>query len=153
MYYYAISIRCASFIMVNSSWTKSHIDAILQHSDPLLDLIHLLPPLFLIRLFTKSRGLTTARTVYPPCDTREIAKFPLEGREPVILSVAQFRFVPLGCCIFRLFHIFLRSLDLKRTMLHSWGLFNGFSVHSHNIRILKSRIHRWREPIERKWCF
>jgi len=91
MYYYAISVRSASFIMVNSSWTKHHIDAILQYSDPLLDTIHLLPPFFLIHFFTKSRGLTTARTVYPPCDTREMAKFPLQGRALVILSVAQFR--------------------------------------------------------------
>lgn len=89
--------------MVNSSWTKSHIDAILQYSDPLLDTIHLLPPFSLIHLFTKSRGLTAARTVYPPCDTREIAKFPLEDRGLVILSVAQFRFVPWRAVSFRAF--------------------------------------------------
>jgi alpha-1,2-mannosyltransferase len=94
MYYYALSVRSASFIMVNSSWTKGHIDAILQYSDPFLDAIHLLPPFCLIHLFTKSGGLTTSRTVYPPCDTREMAKFPLEDRDLVILSVAQFRFVP-----------------------------------------------------------
>lgn len=91
MYYYAISVRSASFIMVNSSWTKNHIDAILQHSDPILDAIHFLPPFSLIHLFKNTQGLTTARTVYPPCDTREMAKFPLEDRDLVILSVAQFR--------------------------------------------------------------
>lgn len=31
--------------------------------------------------------------VYPPCDTREMAKFSLQDRERIILSVAQFRYV------------------------------------------------------------
>lgn len=93
MYYYAVSVRSASFLMVNSSWTKSHIDAILQRSDPLLDTIHLIPPFSFLHLFTKSHGLTAARIVYPPCDTREMVKFTLGGREHVILSIAQFRFV------------------------------------------------------------
>jgi alpha-1,2-mannosyltransferase len=103
MYYYAVSIRRASFIMVNSSWTKGHIDAILQHSDPLLNTIHLLPPLNLLHLFARSQGLTTAQTVYPSCDTKEMASLELRDRECVILSIAQFRLV---------FHVvFFRSLS------------------------------------------
>lgn len=93
MYYYAFSLRTASFLMVNSTWTKNHIDAILCHSDPLLDLVHLLPPLVFLRFLIPNKSLREAKIVYPPCDTREIAKFPLEGRERVILSVAQFRYV------------------------------------------------------------
>jgi len=85
MYYYAASIRRASFIMVNSSWTKSHIDEILQHSDPLLDAIHFLPYLSL------AHKLQTAQIVYPPCDTKQIATFQIRDRERVILSLAQFR--------------------------------------------------------------
>ncbi|TFK40482.1 mannosyltransferase [Crucibulum laeve] len=91
MYHYALALQSASFIMVNSSWTKNHIDAILQHSDPILEFIHLLPPLSVIRFFKSSNPPKEARIVYPPCNTREMAKFPLEGRERVILSVAQFR--------------------------------------------------------------
>jgi alpha-1,2-mannosyltransferase len=91
MYYYAMSLRTASFLMVNSSWTKNHIDSILQHSDILLDAIHMLPPLFLIKFFAPQQGPQTAKVVYPPCDTREMVKFPLTNRERVILSVAQFR--------------------------------------------------------------
>ncbi|KAK4693838.1 hypothetical protein P7C70_g8854, partial [Phenoliferia sp. Uapishka_3] len=32
-----------------------------------------------------------ARTVYPPCDTISLASLPLEGREKIVLSLAQFR--------------------------------------------------------------
>ncbi|KAH7928759.1 glycosyltransferase family 4 protein [Leucogyrophana mollusca] len=92
MYYYALSLRRASFIMVNSSWTKNHIDAILQHSDTLLDLLHQIPPFVAIRLITAgSPSPKSARVVHPSCDTREMSRFALEGRERVILSVAQFR--------------------------------------------------------------
>lgn len=94
MYYYSLSLRTASFLMVNSSWTKNHVDAILRHSDPLLDFLHLLPPLILLKVLAPRTPPGQARIVYPPCDTREMAKFPLEGRERVILSVAQFRYVP-----------------------------------------------------------
>jgi hypothetical protein len=34
-----------------------------------------------------------ARTVYPPCDTVALAALPLEPRENIILTVAQFRYV------------------------------------------------------------
>ncbi|KAF8895230.1 mannosyltransferase [Infundibulicybe gibba] len=91
MYYYAMSLRTADFLMVNSSWTKSHIDSILQHSDPTLDLLHLLTPLVLFRIFRTATPPQSARIVYPPCDTREMAQLPLEGRERIILSIAQFR--------------------------------------------------------------
>ncbi|KAL1744217.1 glycosyltransferase family 4 protein [Schizophyllum fasciatum] len=57
MYYYSASLRSASFVMANSTWTKNH---------------------FAVR-------------VYPPCDTKEMAKYPLADREPIIVSVAQFR--------------------------------------------------------------
>ncbi|EGN97922.1 glycosyltransferase family 4 protein [Serpula lacrymans var. lacrymans S7.3] len=91
MYYYALSLRGASFIMVNSSWTKSHIDSVLQHSDPLLDTLHALTPLLALRLLAPSRAPRSAKVVYPACDTREMAKFGLGGRERVVLSIAQFR--------------------------------------------------------------
>lgn len=36
-----------------------------------------------------------ARTVYPPCDTVALAALPLEPRENIILTVAQFRYASL----------------------------------------------------------
>lgn len=93
MYFYAFSLRTASFLMVNSSWTKDHVDAILKRSDPILDSVLLLPLLLFITSFNINRAPEGARIVYPPCDTREIAAFSLEGRKRVILSVAQFRCV------------------------------------------------------------
>lgn len=89
MYYYAISLRKAEFLMVNSSWTKNHIDSILKYTDPILDLLHVLPNL----AFSRTR-LTAADIVYPPCDTKAVSGFHLDGRERIILSIAQFRFVP-----------------------------------------------------------
>ena len=92
MYYYTLSLRTSSFLMVNSSWTKNHVDSILQHSDILLDAIHMLfPPLLLIKFFAPQKRPQTAKIVYPPCDTREMVKFSLTDRERIILSVAQFR--------------------------------------------------------------
>ena len=93
MYYYAVSLRQASFVMANSTWTKNHVDSILKHSDALMSI--LLFPFFLtLAVLPGSRKSTSAEyalRVYPPCDTKEMAKYPLEGREPIIISVAQFR--------------------------------------------------------------
>ncbi|THH09587.1 hypothetical protein EW146_g8649 [Bondarzewia mesenterica] len=105
MYHYAQALRRASFLVVNSSWTKNHVDSILTYSDTILDVLHLpLRPLalpfslvinsLLPPISSNSAPRTTPRetaVVYPPCDTREMSTFPLEGREHIILSVAQFR--------------------------------------------------------------
>ncbi|KJA23300.1 glycosyltransferase family 4 protein [Hypholoma sublateritium FD-334 SS-4] len=91
MHHYVLSLRTASFIMVNSSWTKGHIDSILQHSDILMNAIHLLPPLLAIKFFSSDHAPARARIVYPPCDTREMSLFALIPRSRTILSVAQFR--------------------------------------------------------------
>lgn len=58
---------CGSFaetVMVNSTWTKGHIDSIWR---------------------------TTADIVYPPCDTERLNTLSLSPRKPKIVSVAQFR--------------------------------------------------------------
>ncbi|KAI8646053.1 hypothetical protein BD408DRAFT_337417 [Parasitella parasitica] len=58
---------CGSFaniVMVNSSWTKGHIDQ-LWHTKSVI--------------------------VYPPCDTERLNALPLRGRKSMIVSVAQFR--------------------------------------------------------------
>ncbi|KAI9139129.1 hypothetical protein BKA69DRAFT_1110008 [Paraphysoderma sedebokerense] len=58
--------RFADVVMVNSSWTKSHINVI--WNSPL-----------------------KTYAVYPPCDTATLAKYNLDGRKNIIISVAQFR--------------------------------------------------------------
>lgn len=50
--------------MVNSTWTKGHIDQLWK---------------------------TKAEIVYPPCDTERLNALPLKGRKSMIVSVAQFR--------------------------------------------------------------
>ncbi|KAH9169525.1 mannosyltransferase [Lactarius sanguifluus] len=91
MYHYALALRSSSFLMVNSSWTKNHVDAILAHSDPLLDFIHL--PLTFIGSLALSivHALARAAIVYPPCNTLALSQFPLDGRPSLLLSLAQFR--------------------------------------------------------------
>ena len=93
MYYYAYSLRQARFLMVNSSWTKNHVDSILRHQDTLLDISRYVTPLVILKLLfrTPKNGPREASIVYPSCDTRQMAVFPLGGRERVILSIAQFR--------------------------------------------------------------
>ncbi|KAJ1802904.1 asparagine-linked glycosylation protein, partial [Coemansia sp. RSA 2599] len=63
---YAFSGSFASTIMTNSSWTHGHI----------------------VKLFGKPN---MTRVVYPPCDTARLVEFPLQSRNPVIMSLAQFR--------------------------------------------------------------
>ncbi|KAK3812253.1 MAG: mannosyltransferase [Benniella sp.] len=61
---YSIVGSFAHIVMVNSSWTKGHIDSLW--------------------------GIKST-VVYPPCDTEAFKDFPLRNRERVIVSVAQFR--------------------------------------------------------------
>ncbi|KAG8747127.1 asparagine-linked glycosylation protein [Ceratobasidium sp. 414] len=71
---YSMSLHQAQTIMVNSSWTKSHVDYLLNHSSLLL-----------------SSSGRVSTIVYPPCDTKAMSAFPLENREKIIMSLAQFR--------------------------------------------------------------
>ncbi|KAF8932524.1 mannosyltransferase [Dissophora ornata] len=61
---YAIVGAFAHIVMVNSSWTKGHIDSLWK---------------------------IKSTVVYPPCDTDAFKDFPLKGRERIVVSVAQFR--------------------------------------------------------------
>ena len=89
MFFYAFSLRKASFLMVNSSWTKAHIDSILYHDNGFLNILAYLPPLVFLRPLLAV--LKPVEVVYPPCDTRELVGLPLEGRRRIIVSLAQFR--------------------------------------------------------------
>lgn len=64
---YGIVGRHATGVMVNSSWTKAHIDSLWN--------------------------VPSTTVVYPPCDTTNLQSIPLdwEERERAIISIAQFR--------------------------------------------------------------
>ncbi|CAO3569185.1 unnamed protein product [Mortierella alpina] len=61
---YAVVGAFAHIVMANSSWTKAHIDSLWK---------------------------IKSTVVYPPCDTEAFKDFPLQGRERIVVSVAQFR--------------------------------------------------------------
>lgn len=63
---YGVVGRAAHAVMVNSTWTRAHIDSL-----------------------WRVPGRTTV--VFPPCDTATLRRMPLEGREPLVLSLGQFR--------------------------------------------------------------
>ncbi|KAJ3315948.1 hypothetical protein HDV04_000155 [Boothiomyces sp. JEL0838] len=65
---YGLVGSCCDVVMVNSTWTRNHIDEIWK---------------------LESR----TKIVYPPCDTLSLIKFELDpdSRQRIILSVAQFR--------------------------------------------------------------
>jgi alpha-1,2-mannosyltransferase len=103
MYIYSASLHHASFLMTNSTWTDAHVRSVLAfQAPPLLALLSSLAlyccPLFLgLHILVKRayaplkrRELGTS-IVYPPCDTKALTEFSLERREPIILSIAQFR--------------------------------------------------------------
>ncbi|KAL8280917.1 hypothetical protein RQP46_006596 [Phenoliferia psychrophenolica] len=70
---YSLCLRQADVLMVNSTWTRRHINRLLQEREG------------------EGGRFKVARTVYPPCDTLALAKLPLEQRERIVLSLAQFR--------------------------------------------------------------
>lgn len=61
---YAAVGSLAHIVMVNSSWTKGHIDSLWK---------------------------IKSTVIYPPCDTEAFKDFPLRNRERIVVSVAQFR--------------------------------------------------------------
>ncbi|KAJ2015836.1 asparagine-linked glycosylation protein [Coemansia sp. S680] len=63
---YSFAGSFASTIMTNSSWTQNHI----------------------VKLFGNPK---MTKVVYPPCDTKALAEFALSPRQPLIVSLAQFR--------------------------------------------------------------
>ena len=97
MWMYANALRRAAFVMANSTWTKEHVDGILEYRDMVmdtlvngaagvLDAVSICGP-----ILEKTVPPREALTVYPPCETQELVGFPLQGREKVIVSIAQFR--------------------------------------------------------------
>ena len=70
-YWYGFCGGCADVCMVNSSWTKGHVEEI----------------------FWWRRGQTGRRAtlVYPPCDCVALSKLDLKKRSNTFISLAQFR--------------------------------------------------------------
>jgi alpha-1,2-mannosyltransferase len=88
MYIYSLCLRLPDFVMVNSTWTQNHVNSILlDYKDPTLSLIHSAFP----SILGKNIKPTSARIVYPPCPTQDMIGMPLENRQRVLLSIAQFR--------------------------------------------------------------
>ncbi|KAG8955844.1 asparagine-linked glycosylation protein [Tulasnella sp. 424] len=78
---YSLSLLQADQVIVNSSWTQGHIDSLVALLLSLLSKVVNLEPL----------EQAAVPIVYPPCDTSKLKELALEGREKVVLSVAQFR--------------------------------------------------------------
>jgi alpha-1,2-mannosyltransferase len=64
---YALAGSMCNLVMVNSSWTRSHISSLWPVSRPRL------------------------QTLFPPCDTVALKDLPIDRREPIIVSIGQFR--------------------------------------------------------------
>jgi alpha-1,2-mannosyltransferase len=62
----------ADAVLVNSTWTRDHIHELW-------------------------RVPRRTRVVFPPCSAKQFSEAPLEGREPWIVSIAQYR------CVWNLF--------------------------------------------------
>lgn len=103
--YYHIFAKLYSFvgsqselIMVNSSWTLGHINSLWKKN-------------------------TSTFLVYPPCNTKHSLTLPLNPREPVIISIGQFRFYKFREIIMQINNSF--SLDLKKIMLYKYVHFTN----------------------------
>ncbi|MBW0534617.1 hypothetical protein O181_074332 [Austropuccinia psidii MF-1] len=117
---YSLCLRQADYLMVNSTWTKNHIDRLLKpwlHRDEIdlemdhqlescpspqltqLDGLRLRVPSAPSNLSSKHLATQSTReskhkkssVVYPPCDVQSFLNFPLQPRSPIILSISQFR--------------------------------------------------------------
>ncbi|KAK8847360.1 hypothetical protein IAR55_005217 [Kwoniella newhampshirensis] len=94
---YSVSLLYAEHIMTNSSWTQAHIQSLLNAArKSSLASILLKDDLTLLKREERGEASKEDRArcevVFPPCDTRELAKLgDLEKRKREIVSLAQFR--------------------------------------------------------------
>eukprot|EP01095_Lingulamoeba_sp_RSL-Kostka_P006518 TRINITY_DN2050_c0_g1_i1.p1 TRINITY_DN2050_c0_g1~~TRINITY_DN2050_c0_g1_i1.p1 ORF type:complete len:349 (-),score=81.97 TRINITY_DN2050_c0_g1_i1:64-1110(-) len=67
---YGLMGSCCEMIIVNSNWTKNHIN----------------------HLWVGKKSTKQIHVIFPPCNTRELCDLPLlDKRENIIISIAQFR--------------------------------------------------------------
>lgn len=92
--YYCVG-GLADTIMVNSSWTKMHLQQLWRLPDRLTDDAAFRPVLSLwtslLRCFTPMVERPAPIVIYPPCNTSALSQLPLGERSKTIVSVAQFR--------------------------------------------------------------
>ena len=88
----------AQRVMVNSTWTKDHVNAYVARHLHELDTLHWTTPILSHHFLYLNKSWhrlwkvpDRTEIVYPPCDTKSLEKLPLEGRKKVMVSVAQFR--------------------------------------------------------------
>lgn len=78
---YGLVGRCADEVMVNSTWTRTHIENLWTERFIFLKILSL------IGMINK----LSIRTVYPPCNVSHLCKLAIGKRLRIILSVGQFR--------------------------------------------------------------
>ncbi|KAI5480410.1 UDP-Glycosyltransferase/glycogen phosphorylase [Pseudohyphozyma bogoriensis] len=113
---YTMCLRQTDVLMVNSSWTYNHINLLLHpnappypFNGPAATATPEAEPATAEGLRNRKKGAPAAeaaqpaqqetrmkkasepRIVFPPCDTVALAKLPVEMRERIVLSLAQFR--------------------------------------------------------------
>lgn len=101
---YLLSLRRADVLMVNSSWTKAHIDRLVrpfgyrddapdeeEAQDVVSDQLRDRKASTTTIEAKRTPRFKVATIVYPPCDTVAFSALSLESRQRIILSVAQFR--------------------------------------------------------------
>ncbi|KAM0748153.1 UDP-Glycosyltransferase/glycogen phosphorylase [Meredithblackwellia eburnea MCA 4105] len=144
---YSFCLRRADVLMVNSTWTRQHIDTLLGYTaevDPCpLQMPSSSPSSERLKkraakpssTSDKSQVVPTPcpthkrpRTVYPPCDTASLAALPLEGRENMILSLAQFRPEKEHHVQLRAFKLFLAQNPQYKTGKRKYKLIMSGSV-------------------------
>ncbi|KIM30104.1 glycosyltransferase family 4 protein [Serendipita vermifera MAFF 305830] len=97
IYTTALLVSPPSFLSVNSSWTKAHVDALLKTRRETASLLSVV--ISVIELGLTLAGWsepsaaqeTRVRRIYPPCDVQSLRDFSLKGRKKVVFSCAQFR--------------------------------------------------------------
>ena len=78
---YGLAGRCADDVMVNSTWTRKHIENLWTRR---------LINSRLVSQVDMSKKLCI-QTLYPPCNVSALIKIPIRRRYRIILSVGQFR--------------------------------------------------------------
>ncbi|KAG8880392.1 asparagine-linked glycosylation protein [Tulasnella sp. 331] len=106
---YSFCLLCAHKIVVNSSWTKNHIDSLLETARERRRWITNSPP-------SITGGV---HILYPPCGMDKLRVFSLEGRQRIILSVAQFRPEKEHAVQIRAFKLFLDAQPKLRSSVDS----------------------------------
>ncbi|EGG09334.1 family 4 glycosyltransferase [Melampsora larici-populina 98AG31] len=82
---YSVCLKQADYLMVNSTWTKTHVDKLLRPHFP----------------HDSSNPPKLSQIVYPPCDVKTFTSFPLLNQKKIYLcSPNQLLFTHLAIVVF-----------------------------------------------------